>query len=232
MVLSLAQIDRGVFHAIRKQIVLAGYFPDILLFQPSTTPNKTAFQAAKDAIIASGKELIEVYGVGDNSSRDGLINNKITIDRDIPRIADIGFFGNIEFLPNGDPSNPATTYTKTQAPEFTYKITYNVTYWCTSTKYDRILESIVRKALGKSYLTPYEEDGSKTATIFNWMAESNPMNMIDEKYIERVYKFTAGEVLLDDNTIAEEDPIVQLINPIIDILPVNQITQDLFEQSS
>lgn len=234
MVLSLAEIDRGVFHAIRKQIVLAGYLPDILSFQPSSGPNKTAFQAAKDAIIGSGKELIEIYGVGDNGHRDSLVKNKIIIDRDIPRIADVGFFGNVQFIPNGDPSNPATTFTRTNTPAFTYKIDYNVTYICTSTKYDRILEAMIRKALFKTYLKPYDEDGIVINDIFNFLPQSNPMNMIDEKFIERMYKFMAGEVLLDENEIDESRTsiIVQAINPILEPYPVIEIDSDAFEQSS
>lgn len=235
MVWTIAQIDRAVFHAIRKQIVSAGYLPDILLYQPSNPTNKTLFEAAKAVIVTSGKQIIDIVNVGDNSHRDGMYANKIIVDRDIPRpSSEIGYFGNIEFTPNGDPDDPGTTFTRGQPPAHPYFITYEITYVTTSTEYDRILESIIRKALTKTYLYGIDDAGAVMADLFNFTYNSNPLNMRDEKYIERMYKFTAGEVILDENTVDERttSTIVQITDPLLEPLPVSEITDDLFEQSS
>jgi hypothetical protein len=206
MVWTLEEIDRGVFHAIRKAVVATGCYPDILLYQPSTAPNKALFKTAKDAIVTSGKELIEVYGVGDASSRNAEVKNKIIIDREVPKPGSIGFFGNVEFKASGSIGDPSTTYTREQTPAYTYNIVYEITYICSSTKYDRILEAIIRKALTKTFLYGYTESRVAMSELFNFIYNSNPVNMTDEKYIERMYKFTAGEVILDENEpILEED---------------------------
>lgn len=231
MVWSLEQLDRGVFHALRKVVVEAGYFPDVLLYQPSNDINKAAFKLAKEAIVTAQKELIHVFGAGDASSRDAEIKNKIIVDRGVPRKADIGYFGCVEFKNIGTIGEVGTTYRKEMAPAFTYFVPYEITYMCSSTKYDRILEGFIRKALTKTFLYGYDENGIKLTELFNFMYDSNPVNMTNEKYIERMYKFTAGEVILDENDVLETT-VVQLTDPLPEAYPTNTITDDLFEQSS
>lgn len=76
MNIMLKDIDRTLFEILRLAVVNAGMYPDITKYT-----NRKDFEAAKDALRASGVELVEPVGVGSWPSKDERTSCKIVLIR-------------------------------------------------------------------------------------------------------------------------------------------------------
>lgn len=182
----LAEIDRGIFEAIRLVLVNAGYLPN-----RATVGSVGAFNTAKQAIIASGKEVIEVFGVGNYKDRQDIKNNKIVIDRTGGRLGSIGGMGNTYFE-----QTATDVFDEYAYPSQTRDIDYQITYICSSTKYDRILNGLITSVIyEKGFLKGIKADGTPTADAFHYSLDDEKDNS-DGEYIERVFRLTVNEVFV------------------------------------
>lgn len=229
--IELSDIDNGIFESIRKEIVRKGYLPDINDFLPSTPENEDLWEAALTSIRTSGKQIINVFNVGDSDDRDAIDKNKIIVDRLIPEKGNIGLHCVQELIASGDPEDEETFYKKVSPPPYTYFINYQVTYICKKTKYDYILAEIIRKAVQNfTFLKGYSDEGIETAEGFN-IRYINTIDTSGEDFIEKMYRFKVGEVILDDYKTEDafiiENNIPQITDIAIDNVATNEITDDL-----
>lgn len=233
--ITVSDIDNGIYEKLRKETVRLGYLPDIALYQPPNPANEAAYEAARQAIINSGKEIIEVFNVGNSDDRDGITKNKIIVDRSAPEKGNISFHNVEKLVPVGDPEDPATKYKKVKLPAFSYFITYQITYICVKSKYDYIIQDILRKALlNFTYLKGYDDNGTELSEGFNIMYMTT-IDQSDAKFVERIYRFRVGEVILDNYEEEDEYILQSNISQITDIDVENvpkqgEFTDEDFEQ--
>jgi len=76
--MTVREIGNGIFEALRLATVQSGYFPDIVPFLNPKDP--MGFFEAKQVILSSGKELIEVFNVGGYNARPRRKTNDIALD--------------------------------------------------------------------------------------------------------------------------------------------------------
>jgi len=181
----LAEIDRGLFEALRLAVVSLGYLPDRTLYS-----TLAAYELAKQAIKGTGKELIDVFGVGNYKNRYALQNNKIVIDRTANRRGAVGGAMLTMYTPTSNPDK----FDEWLLPKQTRDIDYIITYVCSSTQYDRILYSIVTDTLrDKSSIKGVKEDGSFTEQSF-FLVQTSESDSSDGEYIERKFSYTVENV--------------------------------------
>ena len=191
----LAEIDSGFFEALRTKVVALGYLPDRTLF--STV---AAYELAKKAIKDGGKELIDVFGVGNYKDRYALQNNKIVIDRVGNRKGARGGAVLTAYKPTANPDK----VDEYLMPNQTRNLDYVVTYVCSSAKYDRILYDIITSTLrDRSSLKGVREDGSFTDDTF-FITHDREMDGSDGDYIERKFEYTAENVMIGSLKLVQE----------------------------
>lgn len=189
------QIEHGIFEAIRKKIVSMGYYPDIVpLLALPDDQFKVALEAAKNAIIAQGKELIEVFGLGDIQDRDELHNNSIIIRRDDFAPGNLGFYltESFEERTDGDFNNYSN-------PSGTVTLQYQISYITNSAKYDRLIHSAIINSLGAKtkYLPGVNDDGSEMDRLYR-VKYVMTLDKSSSDFIERALRYNVVDVLIEE----------------------------------
>lgn len=178
------EVDNGVFEAIRLEIVARGYLPNFVAMA-----NNAAYEAAKVAIRASGKQIIEVFGVGSAISK-GMENiNAITITRETPRASENGQGRKPEYV-----WNVATQrYDKYLSSDSKFTIPYGIYYMTNTSQYADLIEDILRKVFGiRKLITSYKENGSQGNTF--WFIYTGEADMSTFTDIERRLNFEARNI--------------------------------------
>ncbi len=185
---SIATIDRTFFEVIRTQLVAEGYCPD-----RANLTTEAALKAAKQTIVSSGKEIIEIFGTANYEDRQAVKNNKIVIHRLGIDRGEIGGWGVHQY------ENQGTSYLKSKLPSETVHINYQVSYLTNSIAYDRIIHKILFSVLAqKGNLQALTEGSNPTIKSFDYQ-RIDYKDLSAEKYIEKAIRYQALNI-----TLAEE----------------------------
>lgn len=206
-------VERGLYEAIRKTIVAAGFLPDETLYA-SQEDYEEAKAELKDDL--SDGQLIEVRGVGTSRGRDEILMNTIYLEKkETARGNSSGgksyFFEEYQKDVGGGVFEKR--YRKYASPEASVDITYQVRYFTDSTKYDRIVEGIIEKALGVSEkaITSMAEDG--TPGVKFWVEYNGDVDLSQDKYFERMLRYVARDLrILEPELVdAEVKPMGEIV---------------------
>jgi hypothetical protein len=197
MVFKLEQIDRAIELAIRRVVIMLGYWPDQEMFEG----DEVGFEAAKQAIIDVGKPLIKVYGTGSPDARGELDANNITIDRKAVGFGDKAH-AQAFFYQNYIDEDGVAVYRQLKTAEITNDIPYEVRFIANDIALDRIISQIILIAFSnRMYLKGVNEDLSRTVDGFWIMAEGNPVDLSDENYLERMWRYVVKDVIVTPNEV-------------------------------
>ena len=189
-----AEIDRGIFEALRKALVTAGYLPDAATI---TTP--VAWETAKNTIIASGKEIIEVMGVGTWKAKDALKTNRIVIEQSIQSPSDTPLGGTLT-EPVKNTSQDIISYNEYTLPAKATDIDYMISLIASGTNYRRIATGLIYKALGSSIgkvLKGCRQDGTPTDNDFI-IDLTNKQDVSGEGFFEIKFMYRVRNVVTED----------------------------------
>jgi hypothetical protein len=195
--MKLEHLQNGIFEPLRLLTVSKGYFPDIVDYLDPV--DQAGFDAAKQAIITGGKQLIEVFNVGNYDSREQTHTNDIAIDM----IA-------IEASGTGTKSVPVYTenegndnFDKVKTPDAKYDVTFQITYIAYSEEYAAIIERILTEAFGiRQYLKPYDNDGNELTEGFR-LHRIQSFDTSGDEFIERGYRYQAVNIDLAEDQVQE-----------------------------
>jgi len=196
LILDIANLDRTVYEHLRLKLVSLGYLPDILVHN-----TEASYQAAKAAIRASGKEVIELMSIGSDEAKDGKTICKIVIEQqDISPSQNLGG-GTSYFESYTHNNNPL--FRKKRLPSNPMVVQYRVKTVSNSTSYDRIMLSAIFDALGSGvkYLKVFGTTSFMTAEVPLFFSGRGGLNR--KGFIEKVYSFTFDNVWLSAETLKE-----------------------------
>jgi hypothetical protein len=197
MFFTITQINNGFEEAIRLALVQGGYLPDVLV-----TNTQTLFNNACNAIKASGKPVIRVFGVGNYKARGEIENNKIVIDRLGTKKGSIGAKSAMFFE-----ENLSGNFTQKEFPKQTTTITYQISWVTSEQSIDDLITGILHDIFDeKGVLFGYDNNGTKTELPFTYH-KTDESGGSNENYIERIVRFDVTDVFISTaKTIAENIP--------------------------
>lgn len=214
----LAEIDRAIFEAIRKQIVKVGYLPEITDFS-----NAVDWQNARDLLRQGviGNCLIDVYGVGSPFDRDEITGAKIVIDRKTESLGSMGGLG-YDYIKQED-----NTFTKIQISESSIDIDFEIRIYANvidldsnsyTATFERLMLSILHKALGfKRFFSPVLPTGENDDNRKFFLKFIQNVDYSALQFIQKVSTFQVTDVWLRVDTVED------LNNPLLNIKPINTI---------
>jgi hypothetical protein len=186
--MTLTELDRTIFEHIRRSLVTEGYLPDVTTFQ-----NIDDYVAAKQAIVDSGLEVIELFGHGASDSRGKFGGNRITINRTGSETGATGGSPSEEFKRTG--TGVGSTFTKIKYQDATKDISYEVRVIATSTLYERIAQDIIDYAFGeRRYVLTVDEEGEFTADHVLLLNNGTVNLKSTEDYQEMMTKYEIKDV--------------------------------------
>ena len=191
--MTLEELDRSIYEAIRLKIVSVGRLPDIKLYENNPEGYTQAKNTLRDSL--NDKTLIEVFGVGNSSSRDELINSRITINRGVIEEGNIGSFGVQEYILKDNQK-----FDKVVLPSNTEDVNYDIRIFCSTISQERLIKSIIYKALGqKKYLKSY-----LTEEVF-LLTKVGDSNVSATNLTEIIIKYVASDLFLNESELIETD---------------------------
>lgn len=188
----LEQVDKGIYEAIRKEVVRLGYFPDLRLFPKG---KEKELEAAKAVIRDSGKKLIEIKGVASGLNRQTLNYNSIFINRDDIAPGGIGMWGTQSYVKVVEGGQ--TFYDVYLNPTGTVDIEYQIEFFTDDTTYDRIIQSIIMNALKvRGFIPGILPDYSEGQGFY--VHFQTTLNKSDNEVLERAIRYDARDIVLED----------------------------------
>ena len=149
--MTLETLDRTIFEFIRLAVVESGYLPDWRSYSGTNSEKQLAYNNDKQTIRDSGKEIIEVFGVGTGEDRYRDDYNRIVIDR---ASIDMGVgMGGFTYTSDGN------SFIKTENPSNLSDVYYEIRTYSGSTKYDRILLELLMSKIGFNLYTNGVDNG-------------------------------------------------------------------------
>jgi hypothetical protein len=143
-VFSRLELERTIQERIRQRTVALGYLPDLMAYLPETLITRAAYEAARVAVITSGKQLIDVDGIGNVEARGEKTVNKFYINLRTTNAGSIAH--NAEYYTQTSP----TTWEKKLVRGSTKNLLIDIRTVCRETAYDRICSEILWAALTSS----------------------------------------------------------------------------------
>ena len=154
------QLDDSILNNIRLQVVAQGYYPDLYLYQPQTPATEAAFKVALDSIKLSGKQPINVIGVGSFINKGEVLLNTIYIHRLSSDKGSVSVFdtGSVRTDGLSTPPNANTTYAMVSTKGYTQNISYEIRFVSDNQDNADLISGILHLALtmGRDYITAYD----------------------------------------------------------------------------
>jgi hypothetical protein len=214
MVFKLEQIDRAIELAIRRVVIMLGYWPDQELFEG----DEEGFEEAKQDIIDSGKQLIRVYGTGSPSARGELDANNIMVNRKAVGFGDKGHAQTFFYESYAD-ENGLQVYRQLKTAEVTNDIPYEIRFLADDIELDRVISQIIIMTFSnRVYLKGVNDDLSRTVDGFWVMAEGTPVDLSGEDYLERLWRYIVKDVIITPtDVVAERISRIENIEVVMDV---------------
>lgn len=214
----IEEVDRGIEWALRDQAIARGLEVDLRAFIISG--DESGYEAAAAAL----EPRVEVFGVGAYKDRKQLKENNIIIDMLDIEDGDIGFTPAEHFYPNTLTSD----FNVKTVSDGTYDQLYEVRVFSTNVALDRELNMIVINALGRGRYIDGIADTALTPTEDQFFIArvGTPANLSSNKFIERVYRFVAKDLELEEEILRESN-IAAITEINISATPqIDQVDQD------
>lgn len=194
MALPLSQvqeiIERSIFEAIRKVIVVEGYLPDVNTYLPTNQITYNAWVADVTTIKNAKGFCIEIFGPGSNQAK---------YQKKIPRIV----IQTRRFLP-GEIGTPPdgffqlqddNTFKQVKTAPTTSSMQIDVRLVSKTQAQDRIMHAIIGKALTtRKYIQVYNDLNNPKAKFFARQVSYNDYNELDEGVMERIYTYEVPDI--------------------------------------
>lgn len=185
-------IDRKIFEDLRILLVQSQLCPDISLFN-----SDTAYRTAIQDHVNSGKEFVELCGVGSRESRAEKIAHRVTIDRKGFTPGDIGAFPIVETrLASG--SGLTSQFEKVQLPASTEDIQYDIRVITNSTEMERRLQMIIHRAFPQRSFLDFGQDHQYL------MEKNGSVNLTMNSEIEWSFKYIVRDVFIEEEETIQE----------------------------
>lgn len=212
-------IERAIYTELRKETVLRGFLPDVVLY-PTVSQFNTQIAAIEAQNNANDgnrkKEIIQVIGESSFIEKGAIQGNRIVLtSREIQK-GSLGFRGYNTFTPVLD-DEELSHYELQVGQEYTNDLTFKVTVICARTYYKRLMNSIVHKALGingRKAITTAENK------VFEIDFEGS-FNTSGEDFIEIAHNYRVKDVLLSESAKETITPIREITGFVNDLIQIN-----------
>lgn len=235
--MTITQLDRTIEKLIKDMVVSKGYLA-------AFTGDKDAYKTANQLIKDSGKDLIEVFGVGSNSDRKDVQPNRITVNREnlLPSLSggfDIGssplgglHTSHYEKYTETVDNEEVTKFRKLKNVSRTVNIIYHIRTVTNTTKYERIcLETLLEvfdihkyvPVLNSDY-TAFDNEQVVLVETDNYTDVTTRMDLKEMLFIIHVKDVClqyGNNVLLDNIA-----PLTEVHNIVHDQIPDNDTLVD------
>ena len=179
-----SELDNGIFELIRLELVARGYLPDFV-----AAGSAAAYEAQKQAIRNSGKQVIECFNVGSWKSRGEKNSNNIVLDRGTPAPARTGVGKSLDYDLKQDESG----YEKSLPADVKWDISYRLSYFTQLAGYADIIEDVLRVCLGaRKLVSTLDDNGVKTGEV--WLFYQSEFDTSGADFIERGVNYIARNV--------------------------------------
>jgi hypothetical protein len=185
--ISYDELDRLFYEHIRLEVVAQGLIPDVTLYA-----NAEDYKAAKEALKATGVELVEVFGVGSYEAREAKSINKIVIDRMGRKKGEIGGAGATYY----EKEQSTGKFSKYSFPDTTFHVEYAVHTVGNTTQYDRIMAEIIDKVLGSRRFMPTVDNSGNFTNHLVLVCLDDETAISTYNYLERLYSFICEDVFI------------------------------------
>lgn len=204
-----ADVERGLFEAIRKKIVDAGYLPDQVLYEGEEDP-EAAYEAAMEALRVTlpDKKLIEVFGIGSSRARDVLKDQFIVIEYYQTASGDIKGGDSVIFTKYDKEIDEDTTearFRKEAAPPRSSNITYEIRYFTDTAQYDRIIDALIREALGydEKYIPTIKADGTEGQSMY--VVYSGDVDLTTGRQMEKMLRYVCMDLRIGSSEVLDAE---------------------------
>lgn len=204
--ISLQDLDRTIFELIRLRLIANECIPDITTFTGTPDQINAAYQAAKEAMIANGKKIIELFGVSAPAIRDTKTQEKIVIDRKNIGLSTRAMQG--KYIVESGP-----TYTEKRTVD-SNTITYEIRIIATTIAAERLAWKVLGEALGTGLTNVKSLNDSNVFEgewfSINFQSIVNVTTLHD--VMEYVYTYSCPDILLLEDTTIQENivPLEQI----------------------
>jgi hypothetical protein len=196
-----SEIERTITERIRLRAVALGYLPDVMLFQG----NLAGYEAARQAIIAGGKEIVDIFGVGSLDNRGEKFYNRIFLNLRQYNNGTVSHWGESSYVETQ--SVPSPLYSREQVYGSTRSLIYDIRSVCggvNATEYDRLCLDMIMGSLTTSnvgfYLPVLKPDMTFDNTRRFGIRFAGSNEIKTTAFFERLMSFEVFDVWLDGET--------------------------------
>jgi len=203
---TIEELDRMFYERLRKTVVAAGYLPDITNYA-----TEGSWEQARNTLRDSSGQLIDVFGVGSYDARDEKTVNKIVIDRAGASPGSVGGFPEKHFeVTSGVGINQM--YAKKFLPDSTDNVDYNIRMIGKRTEFDRLASQFMSTLFHKRrHARTYNNLGVETDN-YVLVTFRGEVDMSERNYMERLYRYTVEDVLIEPSTTIKENiPVMKTV---------------------
>ena len=189
---SYDELDRTFYEVLRLELVALGYLPDITQYTVESD-----YAAAKEAIVTSGKEVIELFGVGASIARDEKTNSKITIDRKSGGSGTIGSSGLFYYEPYTDGTQ--RKFRKMAYPDQTKNIRYEIRTIAKTRAYEVIMQDILYNLFDqKKYLNTIDVNTELFTDKKFLVKYEGDVDVSVVRYKERMFSYLVPDIYVNN----------------------------------
>ena len=187
--MTVENIDRSIFEALRLQAVALGVLPDQAIY-PDTEPGLAAWTAANEAL---GTNLVSVYGVGSSIQKGEMLTTMIIVENKTITPGSVGAWGT-QYI--GDTVGDSLELREN--PSQTNNIQYQIRYIATNGAQGRVCAQIIMNALGnKKFLYGLNQDLTYTEDEFLIERQSEE-NLDGIGFVERVARYIVKDCVIEN----------------------------------
>lgn len=214
-------VDKGVVDAIRRVLIEMGYLPDKLLYA-----TKAEYLTALAAIKAGGKQVIEIYGVGNAEKKDENRMHTIVVTRSDEYDGSCGawpefLFDRKEVTVGG---TTTVTYDKYFLPDKMQTVEYEIRYITNSADYDRIINQVLQRAIGnRKYLKAVNEDALPIGEVFLFERKSY-VDVSTPETMEKLMRYNAVDLWLQEPYLLSAG-VPAMIQADLNVKPTTDLSQ-------
>lgn len=224
-----SEIDDSIFEHLRRYVVAQGYYPDLTLFVPENTTNRTAFDNALAVIKGTGKTPINTIANGVFANKGEMALNSLYIHRIAKDKGSVAIFDTESVRTDGlnTPPDENTPYARIKTHGFTQNISYEVRFLSNTQVNADLMSAFIHGALtfGIDYFDIFDLNTGNTTPekqILLEFAGEQDLNLFD--YKEFVFRFNVIDAwIVNGDTLP--DGVQTIVNP--NIVPIKEINLNL-----
>lgn len=193
-----AEIERTIMDMVRRKVVQMGFLPDSVPFYLAN--DEAGYLAARQAIIAGGKQLIDIFGIGSEENRGEKFFNRIFMNlrqynNGLTSHWNNSSYEDISPLQDGSLFERQTVFGSTRS------ILYDIRSVTMNAEYDRVCTDAIMGGLTTSFAgygvkvvnSDYTIDNSR----FFLLRYKGSQEIKTPKFFERLYTYEVLDVWLD-----------------------------------